>query len=237
MTKLAEIVSHRLAQIGRGPTQAEGVGKLGKNFITDIVSGKKTDIRSKSIPALAKALDWSTADLLIAMQKAGLRFGEMTVEDVEAGIEIRQYEPKVVELPQRHIPGLAVPVYGVAAASVVGSFEISEQIDMVRRPPGLPNATNLYALYVHGESMSPRYRSGDLIFVLPTRPARAGDDVIIQTRMHDGAPTQSWLKELDQITDEVVVAKQLNPSSKIDFKRSTVVGVHRVLTMRELFGA
>lgn len=84
--------------------------------------------------------------------------------------------------------------------------------------------------------MSPRYRSGDLIFVSPDRPPRAGDDVIIRTQNHDGAAPENWLKELDQATPENIVVRQLSPASKIEFRRATVLAVHRVLTMRELFG-
>ncbi len=232
MSTLAEIVSKRLAELKRGPAQAESIGKLSKNYVSDIVRGKKGDVRSKNIAPLAKALDWTTAELLLTMKNAGLQFGEVAVLDSD--------ERPISEL--QSIPSTSmyygddVPVYGIAAASAINSFKIDEQVDAVKRPPGMMKAKNVYALYVHGDSMSPRYRSGDLIFVSPDRPPRPGDDVIVQTKTHSGAPIESWLKELDHTNSEAVVVRQLNPEGRIEFKRSTIVAVHRVLTLRELFG-
>ena len=231
MTTLADIVSKRLSVIGRGPTQAEDHGKLGKNYITDIVGGNKRDIRASYMPRLAKALDWSVQELQAEMQAAGLRpadVNEAVPSDVPGA---------AVSADQLSYLPLDIPVYGVAAASVVGCFVIDGQIDVVRRPPGLAQARNIYALYVHGESMFPRHRSGDLIFVSPDRPPRSGDDVVVQTRNHPGDVIQSWLKEFDHSTEDVVLVRQLNPASTIEFRQDTVVSVHRVLSMRELFGA
>lgn len=237
MTTLSDIVSKRLTELGRGPTQAEGIGKLGKNFITDILAGKKTDIRAQNMNRLAKALDWDEEELLAEMQRGGMH--------IQGSVLMRAKAPPDDDprgLPLSEIAAMGqmpvnVPVYGVAAASAVGSFVIDGQIDVVKRPPGLTNAKNVYALYVHGESMSPRHRSGDLIFISPDRPPRFGDDVVIQTRTHSGAPIQSWVKEFDHANEDKVVVRQLNPDGMIEFKRATVVAIHRVLTMRELFGA
>ncbi len=131
-----------------------------------------------------------------------------------------------------------LPVLGTVSASVVGSFTISgDVVEYVRRPPGLRTARNAYAVYVRGSSMEPRHRPGDLLFISPDRPAVAGDDVVVQQRNHDQAPVECLLKTLVRETADAIVARQLNPPGEIEFRRATIIGVHRVLTTRELFGA
>lgn len=130
-----------------------------------------------------------------------------------------------------------VPVLGTAAASVAGGFALDGVVEWVRRPPGLIGAPNAYALWVAGDSMSPRHRPGDLVFVSPDRPPRLGDDVVVQTRDHAGAPTIAWLKTLARTSGETLAFQQLHPEATIDWSREVVVAVHRVLTMREIVGA
>lgn len=221
MKTLQEIVAARLAEINRGPGTAERIGGLGKNYVSDIVRGEKRDVRSAYLPRLAKALDWTPEELRHQIGAQSNAPGAMTEVDASS------FE----RLP------LDVPVLGVAAASVAGAFVVDGEIDRVRRPPGLTHAKNVYALYVRGDSMSPRYRPGELIFVSPDRPAGAGDDVVVQTRNHPGAPLESWLKEYVRSDGATIHARQLNPPAAVDFKSDHVVAVHRVLTMRELFGS
>ena len=52
-------------------------------------------------------------------------------------------------------------------------------IDQVMRPACLSNVKDAYAIYVVGDSMSPMYRPGQLLFVNPFRPATKGRGVVI----------------------------------------------------------
>ncbi len=227
MSTLQHLVIERLREIGRGPGTAERIGGLGKNYVSDIVRGEKQDVRSAYLPRLAKALDWTIDEIRARM--AGLN---SDVTPHIAGRSVTEIDPHLLEtLP------IDVPVVGVAAASVAGAFIVDGIIDRVRRPPGLIHAKNIYALYVRGESMVPRFRPGELIFVSPDRPPAAGDDVVIQTKNHEGAQIESWLKEYIRSDGSRFITKQLNPSGTIEFISSQVVGVHRVLTTREMFGA
>lgn len=227
MTTLQTIVAERLREISRGPGTAERIGGLGKNYVSDIVRGEKSDVRTAFLPKLAKALDWTLEELrakLVSIAGDGA--------DPEPALRVVEVDPRQLDT----MP-VDVPVVGVAAASVAGAFVVDGVIDRVRRPPGLMHAKNVYALYVRGESMSPRYRPGELIFVSPDRPPASGDDVVIQTRNHPGAALESWLKEYVRSDGAKIHARQLNPPSAVEFTADQVVDVHRVLTMRELFGA
>lgn len=48
------------------------------------------------------------------------------------------------------------------------------------RPPSLQGVRAAYAIYMLGDSMSPRYEPGWLLHVNPFKPARAGRDVVVE---------------------------------------------------------
>lgn len=106
----------------------------------------------------------------------------------------------------------------------------------VRRPPVLAGIKKAYAVYVIGESMEPKYRAGDLIFVNPARPPRPGDAVVIQIRDGEHADIVAYVKVLERFDDRRVVCRQYNPDSTVEYPRHVVVAVHRVLDNNDLFG-
>lgn len=130
-----------------------------------------------------------------------------------------------------------LPVLGTAAGSAASAFVLSDGVvDYVYRPPSLRGAPDAYAVYVTGTSMAPEHNPGDLRIIHPHRPIRIGDTVIIQTQSAENAPIEAFIKKLVKISPEKVTVEQHNPQAIIDFKRSTVKSIHRVLTTSELFG-
>jgi phage repressor protein C with HTH and peptisase S24 domain len=114
-------------------------------------------------------------------------------------------------------------------------------VDLVRRPPGLAGASAVFAVYVHGDSMSPRFESGDLVFVNPSRPPTPGCDVIVEMAPHgaDGAGP-CYIKRLLRRTADKVILRQFNPPTgeKPDFEieHKRIRNLWRVLTPAELLG-
>src|SRR3546814_12355143 len=49
-------------------------------------------------------------------------------------------------------------------------------VGYARRPPSIDSNRKSYALYITGESMEPRYRAGDLVYVDPRRAPSIGED-------------------------------------------------------------
>jgi len=127
-----------------------------------------------------------------------------------------------------------LPILGTAAASIIGAVTLSQPIGYLRRPPALLSTPDAYALYVAGDSMEPRYRSGDVVYVNPHRPCRQGDDVVIQTRLRPGDDITGYVKTLVSRSPREVVARQYNPASTIEYRTPTVIAVHRVLSAHEL---
>lgn len=133
-----------------------------------------------------------------------------------------------------------VPVHGVAAGngSADGSFRLEEEIvDFVRRPPGLAKARDVYAIYVTSESMYPAFREGELVYVSTKRPTAIGDDVVLRLKpRHPGDPDEFLIKRLARRNAATVVVEQFNPAGDIHLDTHRVLHMHKVLTMRDLWG-
>lgn len=128
-----------------------------------------------------------------------------------------------------------LPVRGVAEGGDDGAFNFtSGEIDQVLCPPGVIGEKGLYALYVVGDSMEPRYMAGDLVYVSPNRPSRVGDDVVIEV-VEDGERL-AFIKRLIKRDDKGVHLQQFNPPAELTWRRSAITTLHRIFTLNELYG-
>lgn len=131
-----------------------------------------------------------------------------------------------------------VKVMGTAAGSHIrGAFQLTPgPVDIVRRPPALLGAPDVYALYVEGTSMEPKYLPGDLIYVHPRKPPRAGDPVVVQC--FDGGESEiaAMVGIFVKWTPTHLHIAKYNPQSNVEILRETVKAVHKVLSTNELFG-
>ena len=141
------------------------------------------------------------------------------------------------DMPAREQMANDIPVMGTAAGSVEGAFQLSagEAIDHVRRPPGIATAVDIYAIYVVGDSMAPRFEEGELIYVSGKRPARPGDYVVVQMDGGNGEVT-AWCKKLISRDARRLVLEQFNPAGSFEVPLTSAVAVHRVLNLNDLFG-
>lgn len=131
-----------------------------------------------------------------------------------------------------------VPVHGVAAGGADADFyDNGDIIDYVRRPPGVTNAKQVYALYVVGTSMAPRYEEGELVYVNPTRPPAIGDYVIVELTPAEGERSgRGYIKKLVRRTATKVVCEQFNPRKTLEFYTSAMKSLHRVMPWNEVLG-
>lgn len=139
------------------------------------------------------------------------------------------------ELPPLQTMSRDIPVRGTAAANRIGEFQVGESpIDHVRRPPGISGARDVYAIYVVGESMEPRFFEGDLVYVHPHRPAQIGSFVVVQIA-EDHGEMRAMIKRLVKRTDSMLVLAQYNPVRTIEVERARGT-MHLILSNNELFG-
>jgi phage repressor protein C with HTH and peptisase S24 domain len=146
--------------------------------------------------------------------------------------------PEVPQTPVIAALPTDVPVYGVAVGGYDGDFRLNGQVvDYVRRPPGIANLRNVYALWIVGESMAPWNKDGDLIYVSPARPPIVGDHVVIQMQdAADGDPGVAMVKLLVGKTPTQLKLAQYNPGREFNLALAKVKSIHKVLSLRELLG-
>jgi SOS-response transcriptional repressor LexA len=121
-----------------------------------------------------------------------------------------------------------IKVVGRAAAGDGGCIVLAETVDLVSCPPQLTEVPDAYAVYVVGESMEPRYRAGEIVYVHPGRPCRRGDYVIVQVYGPIPDSIYGYIKEFVSFNDALIL-KQLNPPEELRFERSSVIAVHRIV--------
>lgn len=175
---------------------------------------------------------------------------------VERDRRARVNVPNEVEeapLPIETLKGLPkdIPVYGTALASDLEFdenghpapveqtlFEMGEIITYARRPPAVAAEAKVYALYVSGSSMEPRYRPGDSLFVDPRKPPAIGDDVVVQLVSRDDEPQiiAGLIKTLVKRTGAYLELEQYRPEIRFRVPMERVASIHRVIPCNELFG-
>lgn len=230
---VAEILARikiRLSAKGLKAAEACQLAGLGGDVIRDIersLAGKKASrhgVSTRTLEKLAPIL--GTTATWLASGSGSEEFASPT-----------PHAPLAATFQAKTLPN-DVPVMGTAAGSLgEGSFQMSgEPIDYVKRPPAMATVRDVYAIYVEGDSMAPEHEAGALRFVHPHRPPSIGDTVIIHIKSGDHLPERYYIKRLTKRTPDFLVCSQHNPAATIHFKRDTVIAVHKVLTMNDLFG-
>lgn len=158
--------------------------------------------------------------------------------------EVGKYESEID--PHRALPVFPptsrekrIDVIGVGIAGEGnGDFELNgEVVDRVESPPSLLNAKGVFALYVIGESMSPRFKPGDLIFVHPNKPVLKGDDVLVE--LHGSVEPltgPALIKEFVRKNDEFIVLKQYHPPKEFRIAVRLIKRIYKIVPLKELYG-
>ena len=98
-------------------------------------------------------------------------------------------------------------------------------------------ASGIFAVYITGDSMAPRFDPGDLVFVNPHLPARPGSDVVVELHGADEAPGACYVKRYVRRSGGLVVLAQFNPArDDIEIPEDRVKQIYRILTPAELLG-
>lgn len=144
----------------------------------------------------------------------------------------------------RRVPAVAsmardLPVRGTTVGGADGEFVLNgETVDLVRRPPGISPTANVFALYVQGDSMSPRYERGDLVYVNTLKPPTPGSDVVIELHPAKGeAAGACYIKRLVKIGPENLRVAEFFPERReFTIDRRKVRRIWRIYSTAELLG-
>lgn len=214
---VAERLEFRLKETGKAAAAVSRAAGLGPDYIRDFLTGRKRNMKHEALMKIARELD-----VTIAYFHAG------EDEAAESGGLMAAPEPPASK---------AVPIYGRAAGSRDGALYVEPQvIDWAPCPPGVFTVRDVYALWVMNDSMKPRFRHGDIVFVEPHRAVRPGDDVVIQIRQRDSNTVETWIKEFVGYRGDDIVAWQHNPAQELTFKRGEVAEMQRIIPINELVG-
>jgi phage repressor protein C with HTH and peptisase S24 domain len=117
-----------------------------------------------------------------------------------------------------------LPVMGTVKGGEDGFyFNEGEAKEYIVRPPSLAGVSNAFALYVHGESMEPRYYAGEVLYVNPNRPLAKGCFVAVEMTNDRGL-----IKQFVRRTDELLVLAQFNPPKEIRLPVTEVKRIYRI---------
>jgi phage repressor protein C with HTH and peptisase S24 domain len=120
-------------------------------------------------------------------------------------------------LPRVSRPDL--PVWAAAQGGEEGAMLITTSpIEWIVRPRELVEVIDAFAVFLIGESMSPRYDQGDQLFVHPHRPPRGGDDCLF-VQQRDETSYYGLVKTLVRPLADKWRVKQFNPGKEFDLDR------------------
>lgn len=144
------------------------------------------------------------------------------VEPEPGDIALLQY-PTPIPPMARDLQVLGTVVAGRGDDADV--FMFNGQVNEYQRRPAQLNGVNgAYAVYIHGESMIPAARDGQMAFVHPHRPPRAERLCVVELTDHRG-----YVKEFVKRTPTRLIVKQYNPEKKLEFPLDSVKSCHYVL--------
>lgn len=227
----ADQLRQRMKALGIKPRELSL--RVGTNafYVRDLLDGTTASPRMDKLMKLADALGCTVTDLTGESGVPAAPSAPPAPPIAEVDLS------RVVDIPDRIAMPLNVPVYGVAVGGSDADFQMNgEVVDYVRRPPGLANARRVFAIYVQGDSMWPKYEAGDLVYLNPDRGPRSGDDVVIEMKPNGHKPGDCFIKRLVRRTPTQIVCQQFNPAGELVYDVAQVKAVYKVLTAAELMG-
>lgn len=253
MAKLADLVTFAMDVKGVNQTQlADAIG-LSQASVNAIVNGKTA--KPTKWKTLAEFLEIPITDMLEAMAETQAFLNRLKAYDAAEEAAMRQvispssigptsrvFAPTIRQSPPEAnarlgegldpVPGEQIPVYGRAQGGPDGKFEFNgEVMGWEQRPPNLRGVRGVYAVYIDGESMYPRYKPGETVVAHPGRPIAKGDDVVVQVAPEEeGEAPLGYVKELVSLNSKELIVKQFNPDIEIRFPRERVISIHRIVS-------
>jgi phage repressor protein C with HTH and peptisase S24 domain len=215
----------RSAREARGFSQAKLGSLIGVSQASIQAIETGGTAKSKYLPEIAGHLG-------LAADAIGLPNApnEATTQEVVPGPD---FNPS--DLGQRDIPVLGTAMGGTEDDERPIDFWLTGEVENhVVRPKGLMRAKNVFALYVGGDSMEPRFEERDMVYVQRTMPG-IGDDIVIELHpIVDGGDHPTFIKRLVRRNGSFITVKQYNPPKELQFNMKEIKNLFRVIPLKEL---
>lgn len=200
MDTLGKRVAMRRRLKGLSQRQLGDIVGMSQQAVDKVEAGSTK--RPRRILELARALDLEVDELVNGISE------ERLIEVISTS------SPSRVPSNVSH----KLPVYGGKNGKFDGSFQLSDQaIDWIDRPANLRDARDAFAIYIHGQSMMPKYEEGDVAFVHPNVPIKRERYVLIET--NDGT---GLVRRFIEWEENKLVVSQLNPAMVSKFNRNEI---------------
>lgn len=93
-------------------------------------------------------------------------------------------------------------------------------------PPGFDDVDRIYASYINGNTMFPRYKTGEVVWMHPNKPPKAGDDVFLQIQGDGEEPPLGIAREFIAWDGDTLSVFQHNPPQNTTFQKHEVLAMH-----------
>lgn len=135
--------------------------------------------------------------------------------------QLAHVKNKLAHKPSHFNRERSLPVLGRAQGGRDGNLVIEEApIDWTFRPVDLQGVNDAFAVFVSGDSMSPKYKNGDLVYVHPSKPLLKGRFVLVETIEHKG-----FIKQFVALKEHELILRQFNPDEEITINREQILRV------------
>lgn len=215
-----------LARNKKGFTQSElarlissGLQQVKPQVIQSLESGRI--LSTRYLLKLAEKLDVSPAWLS----------GETGTDDEISAPDPLAQAPEWFQALEKEKPYAGftktVPIYGTASATDGNRFSFNRGIEVgqAERHPNQINYRDAFALHVRGDSMFPRYKEGELVYLIAGKPPVPGQDIVIDL-LNDGAV----IKEFVRSTAQHIFCKEYLPEPReISFAAADINAIYPVV--------
>lgn len=176
---------------------------------------------------LARALELDPSSLTKTLK------GARRVQPAEV-IQIEKFFGEKLEIsiaesapqtPRRRVTPSKIPVYGYAAAGDAEriAYADSQIIDYLDPPPFWRGGDDLAYVRLVGDSMEPRYFSGEIVPVRLNLPPAKGQDCLIEFN-----DSTALVKTYQGQRDGRIFAEQYNERRAMDFDAASVRALHTI---------
>jgi len=199
---------------------------------------KQADLARELSARLGRNIDRATVNKMVT-EKRGISADELIIITGYLGVELPtglrnntyQLEIKSQQNVPQFSPKLSVPVLGKYGQSFDGTLSFAEEdcVEWTFSPPGLEHAQGIYAAYIHGTQMTPRYRPGEMVWINPNRPLKSGDDTLVKLIDKKTREIIGIVREFVTWRDTELVLQSYNPNKEEIYSRDEVVSIHPIV--------
>jgi phage repressor protein C with HTH and peptisase S24 domain len=199
---------------------------------------KQADLARQLSAGLGRTVDRATVNKMISGRRA-IAADELIAITRILGVEMTTMSRNNVVTNETDLLLHRSPAVLKPAIPVVGEpdhmggnrliFPEDDCVEWTFSPPGLENTHGIYAVYVHGTQMSPRYRPGEMVWINPNKPLKCGDDVIVRLKDVETAQTIGIIREFVALQDRVLVLARFNPSGEERYTLDEVISIHPIV--------